>query len=184
MTNVNARPSDRQLFAAYDIVPNQAIITAQGEIIRRLMTVRHAERREEIENQRRQYLRRNPGAAIYRNEAANAEIEQNANRFLFFYDELVLEYTPTRNGSLETFYVDYNIDSARQMNEFLFMSKNGVAIHGDRASRFQRGSNRVDQRHRRNARPVIVRFNSNGEWFVRMVVVADRAIARGEEIIL
>lgn len=151
--NRQALASERQVFAEFDFVANQAIIVAQGDILDReggRTTINETTplRREAVELQRRRYLEQHPGERLYRNVEANAEIEANVNNDMFFYPELVLEYTPSRNGAEETFYVDFNSASARQMNEYLFTSANGVRIMGDRARRFQRGSNRHDQRQR------------------------------------
>lgn len=190
LQNAEAGELDRGVHAAYDIVAGQSIVTAQGRVIRDRSVGRRnineliVERREEIEQMRRNYLQLNPGEQLYRNDRANRIIEANTNQRVFFYPELILEYTPSRNGASETFYIDYNSVGARQMNEFLFVSRNGNRIHGDLASRFQRASNRHDERHVRNARPIIVQMNDGQNVVDRVVIVATRNIRRGEQIIL
>lgn len=145
------------------------------------MTGLSQDRHRQMAQQRDRFVAENPGVQVYRNIQAGAVIEQRTNNSLFYYPELFLEYIPSRNGSLSTFYANYNNVESRRVGEFLFATENEVRIEGDLSSRFQRASNRLNQRRNRNTRPILINYAGK---IVRMVVVAIRNIATGEEIIL
>lgn len=186
MTDPHPGPSDRHVRAAYGFVEHEAIVTAHAQIIqdraigRAALTSFGNNRNFRMQRERERFAAENPGVRVYRNVQAMADVETRTNAAMFFYPELFLEYTPTRNGSLTTFYANFNNIESRRVGEFLFITENGVRIEGDLASRFQRGSNRLNQRAHRNARPILM-INGND---VQMVVVATRNIAIGDEIIL
>lgn len=178
--------NEDQFLPRYKMVKNQALIVAEGDVFSR--TDGRAYKRDSFRyyNQtwsqtKNKIERQNPGWQLRNNAPALRLIENETNNIFQWYDNLILEYTPTRNGAQDSFYVNYNTIDAVEKNEFLFVSKFGNNIFGDKTSQITRASNRSDGRGHRNLRPIKHRFPGGK---MRMVVVADRDISTTEFLVL